>query len=173
MHSIDTLATLEPGARPISNPLTATVLLAGATGARCLLGIAATSRVLSHSHAVAAEQPARSLSTSRARLATTALAAMELAGDKVPGISNRTDPGPIVGRALTGAVIGAVIGEVSGRNRVTSALIGAASAVVGAHLTFQLRKQLMNVLPAVPAALVEDAIVMGIASLGAAALSEG
>ncbi len=172
MHTFDTTSPRAPNRRGINHPIAATVLLAGATGARGMLGIAATSRALARAHADPHVQPARALANPRVRIATTAFAAMELAGDKLPGIPNRIDPGPIVGRALSGALIGAVIGEISGRNRVTSALIGAASAVLGAHLTFQLRKHLIDAMPAVPAAMVEDAIVMSIASVGVAALNE-
>ncbi|HEY4132298.1 MAG TPA: hypothetical protein VGM50_16935 [Gemmatimonadaceae bacterium] len=154
------------------HPVAATILLAGATGARGMLGIAATSRVVARAHDEPAQQPARVMAQPRTLAATTAFAAMELAGDTIPGIPNRIDPGPIVTRALSGALIGATIGELTGRNRMTTALIGAVSAFVGAHLTFRLRRRLMEVLPSVPAAMIEDAIVVGIASVGVAALDE-
>jgi hypothetical protein len=55
-------------------------------------------------------------------------------------------------------------------NRGESAIIGGLIAFASTHATFRLRRALSNRLPAVAAALVEDAVVLGAAAAGAALL---
>jgi uncharacterized membrane protein len=148
------------------------VLLAGVSGARSMLGVAALSRELVKRPVRVRAQPARALAGRRAASATAAFAAMEIVGDKMPGIPNRTDAGPLTGRAMSGALVGAAIGALSRRDRTTAAMLGAASAVVGARLSFHARHRLSESLPPLAAALVEDAILVGLATLAVATLDE-
>jgi uncharacterized membrane protein len=153
------------------SPLVPTILLAAATGARSMTGVAVAARSLAG--AASSEppvQPARFLADSRVAAAATTLAAMELAADKLPGIPNRTDPGPLVGRVVAGGLIGAAVAAVRGRDRAFGALVGAAAAFAGAHLSFQLRRELAELLPPALAALVEDAAVGAVAAAGASAI---
>jgi uncharacterized membrane protein len=140
----------------LSSPVVPTILLAAASGARSMTGVAAT---------------ARALGSPRVAGGAAALAAMELVADKLPFIPNRTDPGPLAGRVVAGGVIGAAIAGATGRNRVSGALAGAAAAFVSAHLSFHLRRELSAWLPATGAALVEDAIVGAVAAAGVSALT--
>jgi len=153
------------------SPLVPTILLAAASGARSMTGLAATARhVAARAPAESPAQPARFLADSRVAAAATTLAAMELAADKLPGIPNRTDPGPLAGRVAAGGLIGAAVAAVLGRDRAFGALAGAAAAFAGAHLSFQLRRELAELLPATLAALVEDAVVGALAAAGASAI---
>jgi uncharacterized membrane protein len=129
-------------------------LMATATGARTMTGVAAA---------------ARTRSPELVKVAA-ALALLELIGDKVPGIPNRTDLGPIVGRVAAGALIGASVARAEGRDRLTGALVGAVCAFAGAHLSFRFRRALSAVLPPMAAAAIEDAAVVATAALGARAL---
>jgi len=123
-------------------------LLASASGARTMAGLAAISP----------------------RIPVRALAGAELIGDKVPSAPNRTDPAGLLGRVAAGALVGAVVGSRTGMNRGESAIIGGLIAFASTHATFRLRRALSNRLPAVAAALVEDAVVLGAAAAGAALL---
>jgi hypothetical protein len=55
-------------------------------------------------------------------------------------------------------------------NQIDLAVIGGLVAFLSAHATFRMRRALSAHLPAVSAALVEDAIVVGTAVTGAALL---
>src|SRR4051812_16793135 len=83
-------------------------LMAAATGARTMTGVAAA---------------AKTRSPELVKVAA-ALALLELIGDKLPGIPNRTDLGPVVGRVAAGALIGATVARAAGRDRLTGALVG-------------------------------------------------
>jgi uncharacterized membrane protein len=123
-------------------------LLAAASGARSVTGVAAIS-----THA-----PLK------------LLAAGELIADKAPGIPNRVDPGPLLGRVVAGALVGIAVSRYRGGNRSELAVIGGLVALLSAHATFRMRRALSAHLPPVSAALVEDAIVVGAAVAGAALL---
>lgn len=88
------------------------------------------------------------------------MAAGEMIADKTRYIGNRTDPAPLAGRAVMGAVVGAVIAREQDEPIVVGMLIGAAAAVITAHLAFQVRKRLP--LNGVVAGFIEDAVVVGI-----------
>src|SRR5687767_8871321 len=103
-----------------------TVLLAAATGARTMTGLAATARSVGSREPNAAQlQPARFVASRSVAGATAALAAMELLADKLPGIPNRTDALPLLGRAAAGALIGAAIAASARRDRASGAAVGA------------------------------------------------
>ena len=123
--------------------LTPLILLAAASGARTMTGIAAST-------------------TSRA---ARALAVGELIVDKLPNTPNRTDPALLLGRIAAGAVVGAMVGGRTRRDRVASAVVGGLVAFASAHVTYRLRRSLSRHLPATAAALVEDVIVVGAAAL--------
>jgi uncharacterized membrane protein len=126
-------------------PLT---LLAAASGGRTMAGVAA----------ISARTPPR------------LLAAAELIADKVPSVPNRVDPALIVGRIAAGALVGVAVAGRTGRNRSELALIGGLIAFASTHATYKLRRALSGRLPSVAAALVEDALVVGAAAVGAALL---
>lgn len=90
-----------------------------------------------------------------------AMAAGEMAADKMPWMGNRTDTAPLAGRALMGALVGGVLARRAGGRATGGALLGAAVAVAAAHLAFRLRRRV----PGHTVAVAEDAIVMGICAL--------
>ena len=102
-------------------------LLAAASGARSMAGIAAIS-----THA-----PVK------------VLAAGELIADKGAGIPNRVDPVPLVGPVVAGALLGIAVGGRRSRNRCELAVIGGLIAFLSAHATFRMRRALTARLPAV------------------------
>lgn len=93
------------------------------------------------------------------------LAAAELVADKTPFIGNRTDPGPLAGRAVMGALVGALSARAHGDSPATGALVGATVAVLAAHLAFHARRSVP--LGPVLGGLAEDAIVMGLCAAAA------
>ncbi len=94
-------------------------------------------------------------------------AAGEMVADKLPMVPNRTDAGPLLGRALTGGISGAVICSARKRSVLAGSLIGAAFAVGAAYAAYEMRKRLGKKfhLPDIAVALAEDVIVgtLGIA----------
>ena len=141
-----------------------TVVLASAAGARSMTGVAALAVMLADKPAGSADHAeVRVLRQPLVRQLALAAAAMELVGDKLPFIPNRTDPGPLLGRTMIGAVIGAVFGDIR-NERVQGALIGAAAAFVATHATFHARRALSEILPPTAAALVEDVVTVAVAS---------
>lgn len=96
-------------------------------------------------------------------------AAGELIGDKLPMTPARTQPGPLSGRALSGALCGAALNRSARRNTAAGAVLGALGAVVGAYAFYALRRELtQDGLPDVIVAIAEDALAVtgGLAVLG-------
>jgi uncharacterized membrane protein len=125
-------------------------LLAAASGARTWAGVAAISR----------------------RTPTKLFAAGEFIYDKVPTVPSRVAPPLLVGRIAAGALVGATVGRRTGRNRAGWAILGGLVAFASAHATYRMRRALGRRLPAMAAALVEDAIVAGAAVAGAELLRQ-
>jgi uncharacterized membrane protein len=125
-------------------------LLAAASGARTWAGVAGISR----------------------RTPTKLFAAGEFIYDKVPTVPSRVAPPLLVGRIAAGALVGATVGRRTGRNRAGSAILGGLVAFASAHATYRMRRALGRRLPAMAAALVEDAIVAGAAVAGAELLRQ-
>jgi uncharacterized membrane protein len=149
--------------RPFVAPI---AMIAGATGARSMTGIAAVA------HARVGQPAAPGMFNVGQRLdhqiakVTTALALGELLADKLPNVGDRIAPGSLAGRVAAGAVVGAAIANLTGHDRRNAAIGGAVAAFVGAHLSFQFRKSLSRVLPPVLAAVIEDVAVLGLAAAG-------
>jgi uncharacterized membrane protein len=142
---LDQLQRVHDETRGALIPLT---LLAAASGARTMSGVAAIAPVS----------------------AAKVLALGELIADKVPNIPDRVDPAPLLGRVAAGALVGAVIGGRTGRSRSELAIIGGLVAFGSTHATYRMRRALSERLPSVAAALVEDAIVVGAAVTAGAML---
>lgn len=92
-----------------------------------------------------------------------ALAAGELAGDKMKTAPDRIVTAGMLARIATGAIAGAALAPA--RQRPVAALLGATAAVCAAHLTFRLRVRAMARYGQTPTGLVEDAIAVGSAAL--------
>jgi uncharacterized membrane protein/uncharacterized protein (UPF0548 family) len=91
-----------------------------------------------------------------------ALALGEIAADKTAWIPTRTSPPALFGRALAGSAVGASFGMRRDRRWLGPALIGAAAAIAGSFVSYQLREQVRRStrLPSAALGLVEDALVI-------------
>lgn len=92
------------------------------------------------------------------------MAAGELIADKLPFVPNRTDPGPLGGRALSGGVCGAAVFLAAGERAEIGIALGAASAVASAFLFMNLRRIIGKAakLPDPVVAVAEDGLMLGI-----------
>lgn len=93
----------------------------------------------------------------------TALAAGELAGDKLPSAPDRIVPAGMLARLATGAIAGAALAP-RGRT-VAGAVTGAAAATAAAYVSFDLRMPALRRFGQTPSGLVEDALCLGAAAL--------
>lgn len=96
---------------------------------------------------------------------TTALALVELVGDKLPGTPSRKVPLQFGTRIVVGALCGAALGAQAGA-MLGGLFAGAVGAVVGTLGGATLRAQLAKALGKdLPAALLEDVVAIGAALL--------
>ena len=94
----------------------------------------------------------------------TVLALAEYVGDLLPQTPNRTSPGPLAARILSGGVCGACLCVSSGSSEVAGAVLGAMGAVIGAFGGYQARKRLVSGLKVKDAiiAIPEDLVAIGL-----------
>lgn len=153
-------------------PTLPTILLAAATGARSMTGLAAAAHSVGARGSNAAQlEPARFIASPCVAGTTAALAMMELLADKLPGIPNRTDALPLLGRVAAGALIGAAIAASAGHDRPSGAAVGAVVALLAAHVSFRGRRALADHLVPTAAAVVEDVVVCSLAAAGVSAMN--
>ena len=88
-----------------------------------------------------------------------AIAAGELAGDKMKTAPNRIVPAGLAARLFTGGVAGAAYAP--RERRVIGAALGAAAAVGMSYLTFRLRMAALRRYGQTASGLVEDALTVG------------
>lgn len=90
------------------------------------------------------------------------LSAGELFADKLPNIPSRIAPGPLVGRALSGALVGGAVYNSAKKPIVTGILIGGVAAIAGAYAGYHLRRLTKETLhlPDTVVALAEDALAL-------------
>ena len=69
------------------------------------------------------------------------LAVGEVIADKLPFTPNRTNVGPLLGRAFTGGLSGAVLCSGRKRSALLGASIGAAAAIGAAYGAYELRRR--------------------------------
>lgn len=84
----------------------------------------------------------------------------EMIADKTPFIGNRIDPLPLAGRAFMGAIVGGLIAREEDASVVLGGLIGAATAVIVAHLAYRARIYASDRLGS-SAGFIEDGVVVG------------
>lgn len=94
--------------------------------------------------------------------ALTAMAAGEMAADKLPNIPSRTEPAPLIGRAALGALSGYTVADYRGGNKLAGALLGAFSAVGTTFFFYRIRKEVAErtSIPDFIVAGMEDAVVL-------------
>jgi uncharacterized membrane protein len=93
----------------------------------------------------------------------TVLMLAELVGDKLPRTPARTQPGPFIGRILTGGLAGAALAVGSGLTLLAGAATGGIGAVVGTLGGYRVRTGLVRALgvPDYVVALAEDVVAIG------------
>ena len=89
-------------------------------------------------------------------------AAGEMIVDKTSLVGDRIDPLPLTGRAILGAGVGVLIAREQNQSVLLGGILGAATALVVAHLAYHARKRLP--LSSVAGGLLEDTLVLAIAS---------
>lgn len=96
-----------------------------------------------------------------AQLATLAVAG-EFVADKLPFIPSRLKPGPLIGRAVSGASVGSSSFRVAGRSGFWGALVGGFGAVLGSYAGYLARSTAVRRtgLPDPVIAVVEDVVAM-------------
>lgn len=114
------------------------------------------------------------LSRPWAQALTRTMAAGEMVVDKLSIVPDRTDAGPLVGRAINGAATAHVLATRKGESPALAVMLGAASAIIGAHVGFRVRRALTQRadLPDLPVALCEDIIAIALARHALATLSD-
>ncbi|MBM7808472.1 putative membrane protein [Geodermatophilus bullaregiensis] len=134
-----------------TSPVLRAALLGTATGGRSALGVAGP--VLS--------------STRRwpVRLAAVAAVAGELVADKLPGTPSRTIPPSVAVRLASGAAGGALLAGRGAGGPVLPVLAAVAGAAAGTLAGARWRGWAAPRTGPLPAALVEDALVLGLAAL--------
>lgn len=93
---------------------------------------------------------------------TAVAAAAEMLADKTSLVGKRTDPLPLAGRAVFGAAVGALVAREHAQDVLVGSLLGAGTAILAAHLAYQLRKRLPG--SGVAGGLLEDGLVLAIAA---------
>jgi hypothetical protein len=95
--------------------------------------------------------------------ATFLMAGGEMAADKTSAVGNRTDAVPLAGRAVMGALLGGLVARERHDAVLLGGLLGATTAVVAAHVAYQLRTRLPLSIAA--GGFLEDALVVGAGAL--------
>ena len=93
----------------------------------------------------------------------TALALLELVGDKLPKTPSRKTPGPFVARIVLGALSGGALCEAARQSSIAGMILGGLGAVVGTLGGYEARTRLVKAwnLPDIVVALLEDAVAIG------------
>ncbi len=139
-------------------------LLGLVAGSRTMTPLAAVSMAAQGGRLPLQGTPLGILATPQAATTLAMLAAGEFASDKLPGMGSRTTPFQFTGRLTSGAVCGAAVGLP--RNAPAGMAAGVAGAALGTLVTALARSGLAKRLGAdLPAALLEDAAVVGSAAL--------
>lgn len=116
--------------------------LGAVAGLRSMAAPAIASQVLAnHPSSRLADSPLRFLQSPVTATISKLLAAGEMAGDKIPGISDRIAPPALIGRVASGALVGAAFCKAKGGNQLAGALLGSLAAVAGSYGGYYLRKE--------------------------------
>jgi uncharacterized membrane protein len=94
------------------------------------------------------------------------LALGEYVADLLPQTPNRTTPGPLIARILTGGLSGACLCASAGQSLVAGAVLGGIGSVIGAFAGYQVRTRLVRSLKVqdMLIAIPEDLAAIGLAS---------
>lgn len=92
------------------------------------------------------------------------LTVLEMLGDKLPGMPDRTDVLPLLGRVLSGAVAGGALFAAHRESHLVGAAVGGTTALLSTYASYYFRQTLSHRLP-LSGPLVgalEDAAIFGI-----------
>jgi uncharacterized membrane protein len=95
------------------------------------------------------------------------LAALEYVADLLPRTPNRTKPGPLISRIITGALSGGCLAISAGESLSVAAALGGIGAVIGTFAGYEARRRLVSGLKVkdVFVAIPEDLVAIGLAYL--------
>src|SRR6476660_3027910 len=93
------------------------------------------------------------------------LAIGELIADKLPMMSKRTAPAPLMARVVTGGLCGACLCAAVGKSLLAGTLLGGIGGIVGAFLGYSVRGRLVNNfrIKDLVVAVCEDVVAVGLA----------
>jgi uncharacterized membrane protein len=136
--------------------------LGAISGLRSLSGPAFVSHAASHGHLDLEGTPLAFVGSSRLSKILILMEVGELVGDKLPTTPSRTAIPPLLGRAVSGAVVGAAVFLSDGRRATTGVALGSTAAVVAAFAGERLRARTVEKtgFPDPVVAIVEDATVL-------------
>ena len=92
-----------------------------------------------------------------------ALALGEFVADALPTTPSRTTAVPLMARIASGAFVGWFVVPGTTGTRIVGAIVGIAGALVGTYGGHALRLRAISAIGAIPAALVEDVVAIGLA----------
>lgn len=134
-----------------------------ATGGRSTAGVAALA-AMTPAAVGRGRQPLAALTGDRATRVAALLLLGELVADKLPSTPSRLTPPVLLVRLAAGGLAAVALAQREGASPVLPAVLGAAGAAAGSVLGLRYREAAARRGAALPAALVEDAVVLGIAS---------
>lgn len=129
------------------------------SGLRSLTPIAAVSEASRNGDLQAGHGAPRLLTAPLVNAGLKALAAGELAGDKMRSAPDRIVPAGMIVRVLTASVAGAALAD--RRDRTRAALIAVAGAFVGAHVGWRFRMAALRRFGQVRTGVAEDLLTLG------------
>jgi uncharacterized membrane protein len=91
------------------------------------------------------------------------LAIGELIADKLPMMSKRTAPPPLLARIITGSLCGACLCAAMGKSLLAGTLLGGIGGIVGAFAGYGIRKRLDLHIKDLVVAVCEDLVAVGLA----------
>jgi len=95
------------------------------------------------------------------------LAALEYVSDLLPRTPNRTKPGPLITRIITGGLSAGCLAISAGESLLVAAALGGIGAVIGTFAGYEARRRLVSGLKVkdVFVAIPEDLVAIGLAYL--------
>lgn len=134
-------------------------VLGAATGMRSTVALAALILRRNDGLPTALRHPA-------ARPAAIIADAGELVADKLPGVPSRLEPPGLAGRVVSASAAAAVLARSGHRRPIPAMAIASAAALASAKICHDARAALARHLPDPAVAVVEDALAIGLATLG-------
>jgi uncharacterized membrane protein len=148
-----------------NNPTWAALGIGVAAGLRSMTAPAVVSRAASDGRLDVRDTPLAFIGSGKAAALTAALALGEYGADLLPAAPNRTDPGPLAARIVSGGLSGAALCAARKESAALGAVLGGIGAVVGTFGGYHARKYLVKRLgvPDACIAIPEDLVAIRLA----------